>query len=324
MSWHGVLVVALAAIAFFTISIGYMINMPGSSRKGDLPLLTDAEREITRRLRRHVQVLARDIGGRSSELPGSLTRTVAYLERELESYGYTPSRHTYGTNGNHFHNIEARGAEGTVIVGAHYDTAGGLPGANDNASGVAAALEIARTLHADDGSRNLRFVFFANEEPPHFQSPAMGSFAYAKRCHENGEQIKAMLSLETIAYYSDEPGSQRYPIDFHPGYPNQGNFLAFVSNIESTPLLRRVVRAFRSSATLPSEGAAAPAGIPGVGWSDHWSFWQFGYRAIMVTDTAPFRYPYYHTAEDTPEKLDYERMARAVVGLQAVILNLAK
>jgi hypothetical protein len=152
----------------------------------------------------------------------------------------------------------------------------------------------------------------------------MGSFVYAKRCRERQERIKAMLSLETIGYYSDEPGSQSYPIRFHPGYPDRGNFLAFVSDIKSAPLLRRVMKAFRTSASLPSEGAAAPAAIPGVSWSDQWSFWQFGYRAIMITDTAHYRYPYYHTAQDTPEQLDYERMARAVVGLRFVLLDLAK
>lgn len=131
-----------------------------------------------------------------------------------------------------------------------------------------------------------------------------------------------MISLETIGYYSDEPGSQQYPVGFHPGYPNRGDFLGFVSDVGSAPLLRRVVRSFRQNTTLPSEGSAAPAAVPGVGWSDHWSFWQFGYRALMVTDTAPYRYPHYHTARDTADKLDYGRMARAITGLSAVVRNL--
>ena len=210
-----------------------------------------------------------------------------------------------------------------VVIGAHYDTAGGLPGANDNASGVAATLELARQFAHEPQARGVRWVFFVNEEPPYFQTPAMGSYVYAKRCHERKEKITAMLSLETMGYYSDEPGTQAYPIGFHPGYPDRGDFLGFVANFRSAPLLRRALKSFRAATSLPAAGAAAPAAIPGIGWSDHWSFWQFGYPALMLTDTAPYRYPYYHGAEDTPEKLDYERLARAVSGISAIIREIA-
>jgi Zn-dependent M28 family amino/carboxypeptidase len=169
----------------------------------------------------------------------------------------------------------------------------------------------------------IRWVFFTNEEPPYFQTAAMGSMVYAKRCHERKERVSAMLSLETIGYYSEERGSQAYPIGFHPGYPDRGDFLGFVANVRSASLLRSALKSFRSATSLPAVGAAAPASISGVGWSDHWSFWQFGYRALMLTDTAPFRYPYYHTAQDTPEKLDYDRLARAVTGIEAIVRNLA-
>jgi Zn-dependent M28 family amino/carboxypeptidase len=151
----------------------------------------------------------------------------------------------------------------------------------------------------------------------------MGSYAYAQRCSQRGENVEAMISLETIGYYSDQIGSQQYPLGLQLGYPDRGDFLAFVSNVRSAPLLRAVVKSFRQSTALPAEGSAAPASIPGIGWSDHWSFWQFGYRALMVTDTAPYRYPYYHSSEDTPDKLDYDRMARALSGLTAVVRNLA-
>jgi Zn-dependent M28 family amino/carboxypeptidase len=147
----------------------------------------------------------------------------------------------------------------------------------------------------------------------------MGSYVYAKRCRERGERVIVMLSLETIGYYSDVSGSQSYPIGFHPGYPNRGDFLGFVADLRSAGLLRRALKSFRNATSLPAAGAAAPALIPGVGWSDHWSFWQCGYRALMLTDTAPYRYPYYHTAEDTPEKLDYDRLARAFTGIEAIV-----
>jgi hypothetical protein len=305
----------------------YVTNMPGSENRGPLPPLTRTEISVRDQLRRDVDMLASKIGGRSANRYSNLQAAADYIERELKSLGYRTTRQTYEYGGQQFDNIEAERtganrAQDIVVIGAHYDTAGGLPGANDNGSGVAATLELARLHATQTSSRTLRFVLFANEEPPFFQGEGMGSLAYAKRCRDRNEKVTAMLSLETIGYYSDDPGSQRYPVGFHPGYPREGNYLGFVSDIKSAPLLRRVVEHFRAATSLPSQGAAAPSSIPGVGWSDHWSFWQYGYRGVMVTDTAPYRYPYYHTAQDTPEKLDYDRMARAITGLSAVLENL--
>ncbi len=234
----------------------------------------------------------------------------------------------FAAAGEKYVNIEAEipGAqhpETILVVGAHYDTAGNLPGANDNASGVAATLELARHLVGSKPKRTIRWVFFANEEPPFFQSHDMGSYVYAKRCRERSEDIRAMLSLETIGFYTDQPGSQTYPIGFHPGYPDRGNFLGFVADFKSALLLRSALKSFRAATSLPAEGAAAPRSVPGIGWSDQWSFWEFGYRALMLTDTAPFRYPYYHTAQDTPEKLNYPRFADAVQGIAAVVHDLS-
>jgi Zn-dependent M28 family amino/carboxypeptidase len=169
----------------------------------------------------------------------------------------------------------------------------------------------------------LRFVAFVNEEPPYFLSGEMGSLVYARRCKERGDKISAMISLETIGYFSDAPHSQRYPSPILGiPYPKVGNFIGFVSNIRSRPLLRRVVALFRRDAKIPSEGAALPWFVPGVSWSDQWSFWKYGYPAIMVTDTAPFRYPYYHSSSDTPDKLDYDRFALVVSGMKKVIEEL--
>jgi Zn-dependent M28 family amino/carboxypeptidase len=164
-----------------------------------------------------------------------------------------------------------------------------------------------------------------NEEPPYFLSGEMGSQVYARRCKERGDNISAMISLETIGYFSDAPNSQTYP---SPGlglfYPKVGNFIGFVSNVTSRALLRRVIAVFRKQAKIPSEAASLPAFVPGVSWSDQWSFWQQGYPAIMVTDTAPFRYPYYHSSNDTPDKLDYDRFTLVVSGMEKVIQELAK
>lgn len=273
-------------------------------------------------------MLAGTIGGRNATRYGSLRKAADYLKEQLRAFGYVPAQQTYEAGDQTFANIEAElgsndQSNSIVVVGGHYDTAAGLPGANDNASGVAAVLELARQFASKPQTRRIRWVLFANEEPPYFQTSAMGSYVYAKRCHERREEIAAMLSLETIGYYSEKPGSQSYPVGFHPGYPDRGDFLGFVADLRSAFLLQRVLKAFRRGTSLPAQGAAAPPSLAGVGWSDHWSFWQFGYRALMVTDTAPYRYPYYHTAEDTPDKLDYDRMARAVTGLAVVVRELA-
>jgi Zn-dependent M28 family amino/carboxypeptidase len=182
---------------------------------------------------------------------------------------------------------------------------------------------LARALREIKPRRTVRLVAFVNEEPPYFQSESMGSLVYARRARERREKIVAMLSIETIGYYSDRPNSQQYPASLSHFYPDTGNFIGFVSDLGSLNLLRRVLGSFRKSTRFPSEGVAAPGGIPGIGWSDHWSFWQAGYPAIMITDTAPFRYPHYHASSDTPDKLDYDRMARVVEGIGNVVGELA-
>jgi Zn-dependent M28 family amino/carboxypeptidase len=210
-----------------------------------------------------------------------------------------------------------------MVIGAHYDSVQGSPGANDNASGVAAILALARAFARTTPTRTLRFVAFTNEEPPLFQTTHMGSRVYARRSRERGEKIVLMLSLETIGYYSDEPGSQHLLFPLNLIYPSTGNFIAFVSNVENGFLVRQLVGSFRQQAQFPSEGGALWGLIPGVGWSDHWAFWKEGFPAVMVTDTALFRYPAYHSNADRPEFVQYERMARVVSGLHAVIAEMA-
>jgi hypothetical protein len=226
------------------------------------------------------------------------------------------------------HNIEAeiRGARPEIVViGAHYDSVFGSPGANDNGSGVAALLALARRFAGKPTGQTLRFVAFANEEPPYFQTEQMGSLVYARQCKARGDQISAMISLETMGYFSDAPGSQTYPsLGIRPFYPSTGNFIGFVGNIRSRALLHRAILLFRQQAKLPSEGGALPSFLPGVGWSDQWAFWQCGYPAFMITDTAPFRYPHYHEATDTPDKLDYDRFALVVSGVEKMIAELAR
>ncbi len=305
----------------------YMVKVPGVSYSGALKPLTAEEQVVASNLRRHVAAIA----SREHNFlkVAELESAARYIETALAGSGLTVATQHFLSGPAEVRNIEveirggARASE-IVIVGAHYDSVLGAPGANDNGSGVAAVIELARLFAAEKPARTLRFVAFVNEEPPFYHSDAMGSRHYARRSKERGENILAMLSLETIGYYSDVPGSQRYPFPLGLFYPSTGNFIAFVSNLTSRALLHETLASFRRHAGIPSEGVAAPAFIPGVDWSDHWSFWQEGWPALMVTDTAPYRYPHYHTPQDTPDKVDYERLARVVTGLHGMLRDLAQ
>lgn len=305
-----------------------MVKMPGKSYAGVLPALTDAQVLLRDELVRDVEQLAGQIGEKNIWHYENLSAAADFIEKSLAEAAYTVRRQNYHVEGKICCNIEAQNIgtkypEQIVIVGAHYDSVVSSPGANDNISAVAATLAIARRFAGRKTARTLRFVLFANEELPFFQTDRMGSTVYAKNCRTKAENIVAMLCLETIGYYSDQPNSQRYPFPFNFVYPSTGNFIAFVSNLSGRKLLHTAIASFRRNCKFPSQGGAIPEIIPGITWSDHWSFWRQGYPAVMVTDTAPFRYPYYHTFEDTPDKIDYERLARVVSGLQTVIAEIA-
>jgi hypothetical protein len=301
------------------------------SRKSDprpLPPLSAEEAGSCDRLVGHVAQLAGRIGERNLWHYQALSAAADYIGDTLAALGYRPADEPYLCRGIAVHNLvaEKRGAlhpEDIVVLGAHYDSVHGSPGANDNGSGVAALLELARVLAREDLPCTVRYVAFVNEEQPFAFSPEMGSLVHARAARARGDRIRAMLSLETIGYYSDAPGSQQYPFPLSRFYPERAHFIGFVGNLRSRALVWRALRAFRRHSVFPSESAALPGWVTGVGWSDHWSFWQAGYPAIMVTDTAFFRYPYYHSAGDTPERIDYARMARVVAGLAGVVRELA-
>ncbi|UCB54990.1 MAG: M20/M25/M40 family metallo-hydrolase [Thiotrichales bacterium] len=329
---HGVrvaLVLLFVAIVAVIIAGGWFIMfMPGKSWSDPVPPLSAEEQQIHDRLKHHVEALAGRIGERNVWNAEALAAAALYIHNSLEESGYAVRVQAYESRGMTVQNLEvelpgASAAEEVVVVGAHYDSIAGGPGGNDNASGVAALLEIARLLANANPSRTLRLVAFVNEEQPFSYSEEMGSRVYAERARASGQQITAMVSLETIGYYSDQPGSQHYPFPFSLFYPDTGNFLGFVGNLSSWRLVRQAIAAFRASTAFPSEGVAAPEQITGVGWSDHWPFWRAGYPAIMVTDTAFFRYPHYHKATDTPDKLDYLSLARVTRGLVDVVAELA-
>lgn len=306
----------------------YMMFMPGSSWSAAVPPLSAEEHLIHDNLKRHVGMLAERIGERNVWRPEALTAAAQYIRNTLTDLGYEVGVQSFESGGLTVQNLEVElpgvdAPEEIIVLGAHYDSVAGTPGANDNASGVAALLEIARLLADKNHARTLRLVAFANEEPPFFYSEEMGSRVYARRSRQRGEQIKAMLALETIGYYTDQPASQQYPFLFSFFYPDTGNFIGFVGNLSSRRLVQRTLGIFRTSTEFPSEGLAAPGWMMGIHWSDHWSFWKAGYPAIMITDTALFRYPHYHAATDTPEKLDYPNLARVTMGLVMVAAELA-
>jgi Zn-dependent M28 family amino/carboxypeptidase len=327
--WRLAWTVCVAFVAVIILAgIWFVTGMPGSSWTGPLPPLTDREQLIHDNLRRHVAALAGRIGERNVWRPEAMVAVAGYIRKSLEDAGYVVNVQAFTSRGLSVNNIEAvlpgHGAvDEIIVVGAHYDSVTDSPGADDNASGVAALLELARLLAGSSLPRTVRFVAFANEEAPFFYGDEMGSNLYAARAQVQGERIEAMLSLETLGYYTDEPDTQKYPFPFSWFYPDTGNFVGFVGNLSSRPLVRQAVGAFRASTAFPSEGVAAPSGIEGIHWSDHWSFWQAGYPAIMVTDTAPFRYPHYHDATDTPQQLDYTGLARVTGGLAEVVGVLA-
>lgn len=302
-------------------------DMPGKSYQGPLPAATTSQQKLAARLKADVTHLAGTIGERNLIKYPQLLLARDFIRREWESMGYTVKPQAYRIGQRDYENLECLipgQSRYTVVVGAHYDSASGCPAADDNGSGVAALLALSRHFKQRAGKprHSLRLVAFVNEEPPHFVASTMGSLVYARHCQKRADKIKAMLSLETLGYYSDQPGSQKYPPPLNLAYPSKGNFIAFVGNLESGPLVQRCLGTFRKNASFPSEGAALSDELPGVGWSDHWSFWQIGVPALMVTDTAPFRNPHYHQSSDTPEKLDYLRMARVVEGLQRVVEDL--
>jgi len=296
--------------------------MPGRSHSGPLPDLTGNLVTLRENLRFHVLALC-NLGERNRNEPQALIGAEAYITAAFNQAGYVVRRHEFDCQGMAMANLEVerkgtKSPDRIIVIGAHYDTVYSSPGADDNASGIAALLELARLLSTDPPACSVRFVAFANEEHPGGPDTDMGSYHYAQRCNEGKENLVGMLSLEMLGYYSSTPGSQRYPEPFSYFYPSVGNFIGFVGNAFSRTLVRNCVESFRRHASFPCEGVAAPDSVKDISRSDHWSFWQFGYPALMVTDTSNFRNPHYHSAQDLPETLDYDALARVTSGLAKV------
>jgi Peptidase family M28 len=325
-----VILILLALLAAGYGALHYMTAVPGTSYHGAPPPLTPEEAALAVALGQHVATIA----AREHNVVhyDELEKVARYIEATLASAGYVVGRQEFVTDGQPVRNIDATiepaGASDpeVIVVGAHYDSVRGSPGANDNGSGTAAVLELARLLRDLGGktSKRIRLVLFVNEEPPYFRTEAMGSLNYARALAQRRERVVAMYSLETIGFYSSAPESQAYPAPFGLIFPDRGDFVAFVGLLRSRPLLRETIRSFRSHTSFPSIGGVAPGFVPGIAWSDHWAFAEQGFQAVMITDTAPFRYPHYHRPSDTPDKVDTENLARLVKGIERVIRDLAR
>ncbi len=284
--------------------------------------------QLVERLKDHVYKLAHEIGDRSVFEYEKLKEAEGYITKQFTSFGYKIEFQSYNLYDKTVRNIIAikKGItkpEEIIILGAHYDSCFN-PGADDNASGVSVLLELGRALHSIPTNRSIKFIAFVNEEPPFFKTEDMGSMVYVREARKKKEDIKASLILESVGYYTDNPNSQHYPPLFGLFYPNKGNFIAIVGNFSSRWLVKKVVSSFKEKTEFPIESVVTFGFVPGVDFSDNWSFWKGNFPSIMITDTALYRNPDYHSQSDTYEKLDYEAMAELVKGFSEVSTELTK
>ncbi|MCA9776771.1 MAG: M28 family peptidase [Candidatus Eremiobacteraeota bacterium] len=310
-------------LLFCVLLIGCQ-ETPAQPAAGSTPSAPEFEEialETSPTLESTVTILSEKIGERNLNHYPKLEQTRDYITRRLKKAGYEVELDEFKVDQPVYNLVFTKpGNEEILVIGAHYDSAPITPGANDNGSGVAVLLQLAERLKQVPMERTVRFVFFVNEEPPYFMGESMGSRVYAKRCAERKDKIVGMISLETMGYYSDVEGSQMFPPGIE-GYPNTGNFLAFISEPNSQEFLQECLDHFQG---LPVESLVAPASIEGVSWSDHASFWEHGFPGVMVTDTAPFRYPHYHRKTDTADQLDYQKLGLAADGLETMIRFLGR
>ncbi len=277
-------------------------------------------------LEEYVNVLAEDIGERHMGKMENLEAAAYFIESSLgkSNMGYRVNRQKFESEGNQVWNLEVTvpgtgNSGGVVVVGAHYDTVPGSPGADDNASGVSALMCLANALIGSKNEMTIKFVAFVNEERPWAETENMGSLVYAKALKLRGEKVVAMISLDSLAYFSDEPDSQTHPEGTREDAPSVADFLVLVGNQASAEQVRSAKTAFQKSSALPVEAVVASAGDLHAARSDHWAFWQTGYPGLMITDTGPFRYKGYHQADDKTSRLDFERLESAVKGIEGII-----
>jgi len=280
-------------------------------------------------LQAHVDVLTEGLGGfRNPEHFQILERAAEYIRAQLEGFGYDVDDQEFQVEGVTYRNLVAGFGPldaPIVVFGAHYDVCGDQPGADDNASAVAGLLEVARLLqvHRPEISYRIELVAFSLEEPPFFRTENMGSAIHAQSLIERGADVQAMICLEMIGFFDDRPGSQTFPA---PGlgllYSTTGNGIVVVGDVKSRRLTGDVKGRMAGASSIPVYSINAPASVPGLDFSDHLNYWQKGWPAVMITDTAFYRNPNYHEPTDTAETLDYPRMAEVIKGVFVAVSTL--
>jgi Zn-dependent M28 family amino/carboxypeptidase len=278
-------------------------------------------------LRAHVVKLAVDFAPRDYRRIWNLNKSADYISEQFSAVGAIVSEQTFEVKGQLYRNIIARFGPETdsrIVVGAHYDSHGDTPGADDNASGVAGLIELAGLLGQVPLSQRVDLAAFTLEEPPFFGSGNMGSARHAYRLRQDDIDVEAMLCLEMIGCFSDEENSQDFPSMFlRMLYPSRGNYISLIGSLGDQKLIRQVKDSMRCATALPVHSMTAPKGFPGLDFSDHRNFWNNGYTAIMITDTAFYRNHRYHGLSDTVDTLDYDRMAQVVLGIYEAVVRLA-
>ena len=316
------LLALFAILAFSVIACVAMVVQPFVFAATSTPPPVDVVR-----LETHVKKLSVDFHPRRHDRMDNIGRTVEYIAAELKATGALVSTQDLVVGGRTFQNVIARFGPATgplLVIGAHYDSYNLTPGADDNASGVAGLLELARLLGAGPPpTRSIELVAYALEENPRPSNADMGSAWHVRALRDAGREVSLMLSLEMIGYFTDAPGSQRFPA---PGlwalYPDQGNFIALVGKLSDFGVMRRVKAAMSGATSLAVHSINSPRRIPGIENSDHVSFWDADYPAMMVTDTAYLRNRNYHGPNDTWQTLDYKRMAQVVQAVHAITRQL--
>lgn len=271
------------------------------------------------RLREDVATLATRFHPRDWRHTGNLDRCADFVAQRFGAAGAVVEYQGYAVQGREYRNVIGRfGAGGgpRIVVGAHYDTYGEMPGADDNASGVAVLLALAELVGAHAPDLAVDLVAYTLEEPPFFDTPHMGSAVHAASLAAGQSACLGVIVLEMVGFFSDEPGSQGYPSPLlRLMYPGRGDFIAVVSRWDQGGWIRTVKAAMQGTTALPVHSLRSPSFVPGIDLSDHMSYWPHGIPSLMVTDTAFYRNPFYHTPDDTPEKLDYRRMAQVAVAV---------
>ncbi|WP_309399683.1 M28 family peptidase [Cerasicoccus maritimus] len=309
-----------SAVALFILAVWFILSQPTFASQSPATVTADAAK-----LRAHVEKLAVEFHPRNYEQMDNLNRCADYIAQHFKDAGGRVTEQTLDVNGRIYRNVSAFFGPKTGarwIVGAHYDSCEDTPGADDNASGVAGLLELARMLGSNPPSYAVELVTWPLEEPPFFSTSNMGSARHAESLDQAKHPVRGMIALEMIGYYRDDFGSQDYPSPMLTAiYPNTGNFLAVIGNWEQRDFVQQVKTGMKGATDLPIESIAAPPTIPGIDFSDHRNYWPLGIPAVMVTDTAFYRNPHYHELTDTPDTLDYDRMAKAVTAVYSALGN---